>query len=89
MGSLFGGAKKAIQNNPLQEQAQAIYSAQSQVTQNVALENEQNNYQQVSRLGKRRTSSGNTPVISSGGFFGAGGRQGGVGSDRRNTFLGS
>lgn len=89
MGSLFSGAKKAIQNNPLQEQAQAIYAAQNQNVEAEQLANQQNRYQQVSRLGRKKASGGNTPVISSGGFFGAGGRSGGTGSDRRNSFLGN
>lgn len=87
MGSLFSRPAQP-NNNELKDQSQALYQAREDALTNQALANQQNNYQQVSRLGRRRTSGGNTPAIASGGFFGAGGRQGSTGADRRNTFLG-
>ncbi len=83
MGMLFGGSKRP-DRNPMQEQAQALEDARNQALQN---QQNQQGYQQVSRLQRRKTSSGSTPVVSSGGFFGSGGR-GSSGSDRRGTFLG-
>lgn len=84
MGMLFGGSRQP-KENPMQQQAQAFVDARNQALQ---VQQGQEGYQQVSKT-RRSKAIGGVSAVSSGGFFGAGGRSSNAGSERRNTFLGA